>query len=105
MNTKRWILALSLVLLFLGGCSQTAAPLEPTGYQANNDLYIVFHGRHFANATWFLPIRLLGDLAFDLQEGTHGSITDLSGAEIDHYYIWVCLADQCIPVDPFTFSR
>lgn len=102
---RRWILAVSLVLLFLGGCSQTAPPLEPTAYQENNDIYIVFHGRHFANAGRFLPVGVLGDVAFDLQEGVHDAITDVSGAEVNHYYIWVCLADQCIPVDPFTFSR
>ena len=101
---KRWILALSLIILFLGGCQQTASPLAPSSYQASSDLYIVFHGRHFANATQFLPVGLLGDLAFDLQEGTHHAITNVSGAEVDHYYIWVCLAEQCIPVDPFTFS-
>lgn len=104
MNIKRWILALSLVLLLLGGCQQTASPLEPIGYDANNDVYIVFQGRHFADATRFLPVNLIGELAFDLQEGTHDKITNVSGAEVDHYYIWLCLADQCIPVDPFTFS-
>ena len=104
MNTKRWILALSFVLLFLGGCSQMSSPLKLTGYNETSDLYVVFHGRHFANAGRFLPVGLLGELLFDLQEGTHNSITNVSGAEVDHYYIWVCLADQCIPVDPFTFS-
>ncbi len=103
MNTKRWILALSLVL-FLGSCSQTATPLEPIEYDASQDVYIVFHGKHFEDATKFLPVDLIGELAFDLQEGTHDKITDVSGAEVDHFYIWLCLADQCIPVDPFTFS-
>lgn len=103
MNIKRWILAPSLVLLFLGGCQQTAS-LEPIEYNPSDDVYVVFQGRHFADATKFLPVNLIGKLAFDLQEGTHDNITNVSGAEVDHYYIWLCLADQCIPVDPFTFS-
>lgn len=79
-------------------------PLELTGYDEEKDVYVVFHGERFEDASSFLPIGVLGELAFDLQEGTHSSITHASGAEVDHYYIWVCLGEQCIPVDPFTFS-
>lgn len=102
MNTKRWILALGLVLLLLSGCQQTA--LEPVEYEPSQDVYVVFHGEHFDDATQFLPVGLIGELAFDLQEGTHDKITNVTGAEVDHYYIWLCLAESCIPVDPFTFS-
>ena len=103
---KRSVLALSFVLLVLAGCqTQPKSPLEPVEYDASQDVYVVFHGEHFDDATKFLPAKLIGELAFDLQEGTHDNITDVSGAEVDHYYIWLCLADACIPVDPFTFSK
>ena len=102
---KRSILALSFVFLLLAGCRIQSDSLAPTEYNSSQDVYVVFQGKHFNDATKFLPTKLIGELAFDLQEGTHDKITDVSGAEVDHYYIWLCLADACLPVDPFTFSR
>lgn len=99
------ILALCLVLFLLTGCGlQGQVPLETTDYNDENDVYIVFLGRHFEEVTRFLPVNVLGRALFDLQEGTHEAITEVTGAELDRFYIWVCLGEQCIPVDPFTFS-
>ena len=98
-----------LVALFLvvglSSC-QLSEPvnLESAGYNQDEDVYIVFHGAHFQRVTSFLPKALISNVLFDLQEGTHENITDVSGAEIDHYYIWVCLEDFCIPVDPFSYN-
>lgn len=48
----------------------------------------------------------VGYMAYWLQEDVaHGSITKLSGQEIDHYYAWVCVGSECIPVDPFRVSN
>jgi hypothetical protein len=94
-----------VLLLGITGCQQSSADLGPTAYQPNKDIYIVFKGAVFKRVTALLPVRVLGEVAFKLQEGTHTSIKDVSQAEIDHYYIWVCLADDCIPVDPFTYSN
>ena len=97
-------LAFVLVLLFaLVGC-QEEVTLSTTDYNSEDDVYLIVGGQVIEDATSVLPIDLIGELAFELQEGTHENITDVSGAEIDHYYIWVCLADACIPVDPFRFS-
>lgn len=93
-----------IVLLAGVGCQQSSPELQATAYQADKDMYIVFHGFVFKKLTSWLPVDVLGDVAFRLQEGTHDSIKDVSQAEIDHYYIWVCLADDCIPVDPFRYS-
>ena len=98
-------LAFVLVLMLtLIGCQESDV-LETAGYDSEDDVYIVMKGWVFEDATSILPVELIGELAFDLQEGTHESITDVSGAELDYYYIWVCLADACIPVDPFRFSN
>jgi hypothetical protein len=95
-----------LVLLAGVGCQQQPRPeLQPTGYHANKDVYLVFRGKVFRQVTLLLPLRVVGEAAFKLQEGTHESIRDVSQAEIDHYYIWVCLEDACIPVDPFSYSN
>lgn len=98
---KRSIFTCCFALLVLGGCqTQVAPPLEVVGYDEDSDIYVVFGGEHFEDETAFVPIAMLGELAFELQEGAHESITHVSGAEVDHYYIWVCLGEQCIPVDP-----
>lgn len=101
MFTKRLVITVCLMFLALSGCqTQLSTPLEPARYDEDSDVYIVFQGEHFEDETAFVPIDMLGELAFELQEGTHSSLTDVSGAEVDHYYIWVCSGEQCIPVDP-----
>ena len=94
-------------LLLVTGCQTSAGPkaeLSPTSYESDQDVYVVFRGQVFENAATLLPAALIGELAFELQEGAHENITHVSGAEVDHYYIWLCLEDACIPVDPFTYS-
>lgn len=104
---KRLAILFVMFVLLLGvtGCQQSRAELQPTAYHPDKDIYIVFKGVVFKKVTTLLPVRVLGEVAFKLQEGTHSSIKDVSEAEVDHYYIWVCLADDCIPVDPFTYSN
>ena len=98
-------LAFVLVLMLtLVGCQESGV-LETAGYNSEDDVYIVMKGWVFEDATSILPVELIGELAFELQEGTHENITDVSGAELDYYYIWVCLEDACIPVDPFRVSE
>lgn len=100
-----WLVVASLSLLLLSGCQTQVSALlpsvEPMGYEEEHDLYIVFGGQHFQDVGTFLPVKLVGELAFDLQEGTHRSIRHVGVAELNYYYIWLCLGDSCIPVDPF----
>lgn len=99
-----WTLGVAALLL-LSGCQKVAfegpTPLAPTGYEEEHDVYIVFKGQHFSDVASFLPLELVGQLAFELQEGTHASVRHVGVAEVDYYYIWLCLEDACIPVDPF----
>ena len=89
----------------LAGCETGASPtIKSNAYDENQDVYIVFRGQHIANVTSLLPGDLVSDLLLELQEGAHETITDVSGAELDHYYIWLCLEELCIPVDPFSFN-
>ncbi len=96
-------LAALVVLLALAGCAGTG-DIATEAYQPDEDVYIVFHGEHFDTATEFLPNDVITGATFELQEGTHEAITDVSGAEVDHYYIWLCLGQACIPVDPFSYN-
>ena len=101
---KFWMLStLFALLIFLAACADQN-PVHVSEYNENDDVYIVFQGEVIEDATSVLPAAMVGELAFDLQEGTHENIKSRTDAEVDHYYIWVCLADACIPVDPFHFS-
>lgn len=98
---RSWSIAVSLAV-FLSGCGmQSDIGLRTTDYDPEHDVYIVFGGQYFQDASEFLPLELVGELAFKLQEGTHASIRSLNVAEVDYYYIWACIGEDCIPVDPF----
>lgn len=98
---KAWFITVGLAL-FLSGCGMQAdVALAPTDYDPEHDVYIVFAGQHFQDASEFLPLELVGEIAFKLQEGTHASIRSLNVAEVNYYYIWVCMGEDCIPVDPY----
>ena len=97
-------LAVLLVLLAVVGCDATSSNLTTAAYNSDEDIYIMLGGDYFDDATAFLPHEVLTEVTFDLPEGTHEAITDVSGVEIDHYYIWVCLGRARIPVDPFSYN-
>ena len=97
------VIVVALVFALVG-CETGASPVESKTYREDQDVYIVFRGQHIADVTSLLPGDLVSDLLFELQEGSHDTITDVSGAELDHYYIWLCLEELCIPVDPFSFN-
>ena len=104
MKAGRTVLVITALLFTLAACS-SSNELRTTEYDPNNDVYVMFQGEIAEDASALLPAEVIGQKAFELQEGTHESITDVSGAEIDHYYIWVCLGSDCIPVDPFRFNE
>lgn len=42
-----------------------------------------------------------GELSYELQEAIHENVTDTTGIEIDHYYLWIELDGQSIiGIDP-----
>ncbi len=101
---RGWLATLGLTL-FLSGCGmQSSVELRTIDYDPEHDVYIVFGGQHFQDASEFLPLELVGELAFELQEGTHASIRSLDVAEVNYYYVWLCLGEDCIPVDPWRIS-
>ena len=102
--THKSLALIAVLMLALAGCQQDAT-LEAMDYNPEDDVYLMIGGQVVEDATSILPIGLVGEIAFDLQEGTHERIRDVSGARVNYYYIWVCLADACIPVDPVRFSR
>lgn len=51
------------------------------------------------------PSGTTGTSTYTLQEGTHQTVTESTGLEVDHYYIWVNLnGESILAVDPFWAS-
>lgn len=84
------ILALVCALFILGAGSASAAylPEYDTTISINTGLELV------------IPIDT-ASLSFQLQEALHNTITENTGIEIDHYYIWIELdGQQVLAIDP-----
>ena len=103
MKASRMILVITALLFTLAACNSNK--LHVAEYNPDDDVYVMYQGEIAEYASALLPAEVIGQKAFELQEGTHAGITDVSGAEIDHYDIWVCLGSDCLPVDPFRFNE
>lgn len=75
------------------------------GHRANRDVRLGINGWTGGLLAGLLPISEVGDLAYDVQEGVHDAVTDVTGVEIDHSYIWIGVGGEEIPLDPFEFHR
>lgn len=74
-------------------------------YRPEYDVYITVDVEQLEALAAELGISQIGSNLFDAQEAAHAAATAATGVEVDHYYIWFCAGDQCIPVDPFTASN
>jgi hypothetical protein len=74
-------------------------------YNSEYDVYVQVENKLAEKVAKRLGVGRLGSQAFDTQEGVHSTVTDTSGEEVEHYYIWICIGDQCVPVDPFRPSN
>jgi len=55
--------------------------------------------------THALPIDAVGSTLYRMQEGAHRTVEQTTGTSVDHYYVWIGVDGQSVPVDPFEFSR
>lgn len=45
-------------------------------------------------------------VAEDADLGVHGTVTETTGVEVEHDYVWICFGeDHCVPVDPPRLSN
>lgn len=95
------IVRIALILLV----ALAASSLALAKYRPDQDIYITVDIEVLEQIAEKMGVSEIGAKAFDEQEGAHATVTDTSGQEVDHYYIWFCAGDQCIPVDPFTASN
>ena len=91
------ILIACAVLLSLG--------LVSAEYDPSQDVYLTADAPLTNRLASKLGVGRLGTKAFNLQEGAHGTVTDSTGVSVDHYYVWVCLGSECVPIDPFTVGN
>lgn len=91
------LLTLSILALFGLGFAE---------YNAEDDVTVDLTAPVVSDLADDAGVGALGGTLFAAQEGAHGALTDTTGAEVDHYYLWVCLSPTaCVPVDPFKISR
>jgi hypothetical protein len=74
-------------------------------YNSEYDVYVRVENKLAEKVAKRAGIGQLGAQLFDVQEDTHAAVTDTSGEEVEHYYIWICIGDHCLPVDPFRPSN
>jgi hypothetical protein len=55
-------------------------------YDSSSDLTISIDTQDFLQ---FSPSGSTGDATFELQEGAHTTLTNETGVELDHSYIWI----------------
>lgn len=74
-------------------------------YRPEYDVYITVDDELLQAAAETYGIGAVGWELFGLQEGAHEAVTDTTGQGVDHYYIWVCVGGECVPIDPFTVGN
>lgn len=77
---------------------------DDDGYNSENDIYIEIENQTLEEVAEAIRLGEFGTELFELQEGLHDTIGDSTGEEIDHYYIWICVGGECVPIDPFEFG-
>lgn len=95
----RTVVASILLVVFLG-----VALGEDDSYNSESDVYIQIENHTLEEVAAAIALGTLGTEMFELQEELHDVIGESTGEEIDHYYIWICVGDECIPIDPFEFG-
>jgi hypothetical protein len=84
---------IAVFVLFSANPTQSSA-----AYDKSSDWNIRLNTNNFLNVT---PSGYTGDSTFQLQEGVHTTLTNTTGVELDHSYIWIELNGvKILAVDP-----
>lgn len=93
----RLILLVAVVSIFAG--------VAFAEYRPEYDVYVHVDAPLIGSVTEAIGLYELGLLLFGTQEDAHEALTDTTGLDVDHYYVWLCLNGECLPADPFTVNR
>ncbi len=95
-NLKPLLIAVLLGLLGLGLAE----------YKPEDDVEVNVDAPIVSDLAEAAGVGKVGDALFRMQEAAHNTVTKTTGAEVDHYYVKLCLGKKsCVPVDPFKVSR
>lgn len=90
MKAVRMFAVLGLLLVLTSGVAQA-------GYLSGSDKKVSLN----LAPSLIKPSGDTGEATFKLQEGAHDLLTSSTGAEVDHYYLWVELnGENVLAVDP-----
>lgn len=93
---RRAALATALLVLLGGALAQ---------HDPDDDVYIRVEEPTVERVARSLGLGALGGALYDAQEGVHETVTETTGAEVERYYLNVCLGDECLPIDPLRVSN
>lgn len=96
---------MKFILAFLAGFVLVAGAFALAEHQEEQDVYVEISSPVSETSSLDAPIESTGEELYDLQEGAHAELTENTGQEVDHYYVWICVDGACVPVDPFTVNR
>lgn len=74
-------------------------------YEPNHDVHLNVDTGTGGQVSDALPIDTVGSTLFQTQESVHDTVSNTTGTSVDHYYIWIGVNGQSVPVDPFSFNR
>lgn len=100
MSVSRTLVPLLLALLLCGALLGTASAKR----LHDRDVTVGIDSPITNETADALHLDEVGDALYDTQEGVHEELAD-EGLEVDHSYLWLCLGDACLPVDPFSVSN
>jgi hypothetical protein len=95
-NSARCFRTFSILVLVIA-----LAGLAVGQHNSENDVYVQLDSELAEEFAEYVGLGKLGSRLYDTQEGIHEAVKDSSGEEVAHYYIWFCIGDECVPVDPF----
>jgi hypothetical protein len=85
------------IMMVLGFLFVVTAGVARAGYLSGSDKTISLT----LAPSLVKPSGETGEATFQLQEGVHSLLTSTTGAEVDHYYVWVEVNGQkVLAVDP-----
>lgn len=96
---KRPLITIACLIAF------ALASVSLAEYDPKKDSRIRLNNRQAESIASTAEVGTVGDELYTVQEETHDTVTDTTGVEVEHSYLWVCVGDECVPVDPLRFSN
>jgi hypothetical protein len=95
----RYIVLKVLVLLLAAGFVAVALADRP------NDVYVQIDNDLLEAAAKDAKVGKTGRELYRTQESTNRTVQRSTGLDVDNYYVWFCVGNECVPLDPYTFSN